>query len=94
VDKNRFGGSGRKFRIYIVPGVGVHLGMGALFDCISLKLGQRTENGTIKLDGASMGRIGTFVKYAYEGKEDKFTPFFEALSSYHPALDEETHETD
>lgn len=94
VEKNRFGGSGRKFRIYVVPGRGIHLGMGAMFDCIIAKLGQRTEQGTIKLDGASMGRIGTFVKYAFEGKDDKFTPFFEALYNYHPELEEAKDESE
>lgn len=89
VEKNRFGGSGRKFRIYIVPGRGVHTGMGAMFDCIHLKLGSRTDTGTIKLDGASMGRVGTFARYAFEGKDEKFTPFHEALFNFHPELEEE-----
>ena len=88
VEKNRFGGRGRKFRLYLVPGRGLHMGMGAMFDCINLKLAERTETGTIKIDKVSAGRIGAFVTAAYERHEEKFAPFFELLDGYHPDLAE------
>ncbi len=88
VEKNRFGGRGRKFRLYLVPGRGIHLGMGAMFDCIGLKMVARTETGTIKIDGVSAGRIGSFVNAAYEQHNEKFAPFFELLDGYHPELAE------
>jgi hypothetical protein len=88
VEKNRFGGRGRKFRLYLVPGRGIHLGMGAMFDCINLKLAERTETGTIKIDKVSAGRIGAFVTAAYDRNDEKFNPFFELLDGYHPDLAE------
>jgi RecA/RadA recombinase len=88
VEKLRFGGRGRRFRVYIVPGVGVHKGMTAMFDCIAMKLGERNQSGTISLGGSALGRIGSFVEAAYTGKEEKFEPFLEELADYNPDMNE------
>ena len=87
VEKLRFGGRGRRFRVYIVPGVGVHKGMTALFDCIANKLGERNQTGTISLQGTNVGRIGSFVEAAYTSKDEKFEPFIEVMRDYNPDLD-------
>jgi len=87
LEKNRFGGRGRRFRVYIVPGRGVHVGMSAMFDAIlSTKQAERNTTGQISLMGEKMGRIGTFVNAAFKGDDEKFTPFLEAIESYVPEL--------
>lgn len=87
VEKNRFGGRGRKFRIYIVPGRGVHLGMGALFDAINLKLASRSKTGTISIGDTKVARIGAFVKAAWDGQDEMFDPFRELIANFEPGLD-------
>jgi RecA/RadA recombinase len=96
VEKNRFGGKGRKFRLYIVPGRGVHIGMSALFDACVMGLAERTKTGYIKVGDVSYGRIGTFVKDAWEGKDESFTPFLEIMETHEPVLSDviETEEDD
>jgi RecA/RadA recombinase len=94
LEKLRFGGRGRRFRVYIVPGVGVHSGMTAMFDCIALKVGARSDKGMISLQDSTMGRIGSFVEAAYTGKDEKFEPFLEVLADYNPSLDGEDEESE
>lgn len=92
VEKNRFGGRGRKFRVYIVPGRGVHPGMSAMFDCCVMGLAERTKTGTIKIGDVNHGRIGTFVKDAWGGKDESFGPFLEILETHDPILSDATTE--
>ena len=49
VEKLRFGGPGRKFQYYIVPGFGVHAGVSAMFDAfeITAKLNIAKKKGKI-----------------------------------------------
>jgi len=93
VEKNRFGGKGRKFRLYIVPGRGVHLGMSAMFDACVAGLAERTKTGYIKIGNVSHGRIGSFVRDAWEGKDESFEPFLETLQAYEPVLADSTEES-
>jgi len=80
-EKLRFGGRGRTFSFYIVPGLGVHPGASAMFDCFDLGLAER--KATIKMDGKSMGYLKKeFLDYAESGKVRKFDPFVEALQKY------------
>jgi len=80
-EKLRFGGKGRGFSFYIVPGLGVHPGASAMFDCFDYGLAERGT--TVKMDGKSMGYIKKeFLDYAETGKTRKFDPFVEALQKY------------
>lgn len=80
-EKLRFGGKGRTFGYYIVPGLGVHVGASAMFDCFNYGLAERGT--TVKMDGKSMGYIKKeFLDYAETGKVRKFDPFIEALAKY------------
>jgi len=80
-EKLRFGGRGRTFSYYIVPGIGVHPGASAMFDCFNHGLAERGT--TVKMDGKSMGYIKKeFLDYAESGKTRKFDPFIEALQKY------------
>jgi energy-coupling factor transporter ATP-binding protein EcfA2 len=80
-EKLRFGGRGRTFSYYIVPGIGVHPGASAMFDCFNYGLAERGT--TVKMDGKSMGYIKKeFLDYAESGKVRKFDPFIESLQKY------------
>lgn len=54
VEKLRFGGRGRKFQFYIVPGYGVHAGVTAMFDAFDLtaRLDTLKKKGKIREDAA------------------------------------------
>jgi RecA/RadA recombinase len=85
VEKLRFGGRGRSFNYYIVPGLGVHPGASAMFDCFALGLAKR--DSVVKLDGKSMGYLKKdLLEYAMTGKSRKFEPFVEALAQYEETL--------
>jgi RecA/RadA recombinase len=78
VEKLRFGGRGREFTVYIVPGFGVHVGASAMFDCFTFGEAERSAN--VKLDGKNMGYLkANLLSYAAEGKSRKFTPFIEKM---------------
>lgn len=80
-EKLRFGGKGRTFSYYIVPGIGVHPGVSAMFDCFDVGLAERST--TVKMGGKSMGYLKKeFLDYAESGKMRKFDPFIEALEKY------------
>ena len=83
VEKLRFGGKGRSFQFYIVPGFGVHPGVTAMFDAIANGFAERTKVGQIKMNDKTFGRIKSeLLTYAAEGKSRKFTPFIEVLNDY------------
>jgi hypothetical protein len=85
LEKLRYGGPGREFQYYIVPGYGVHEGASAMFDCFSLGLAKRDT--TVKLDGKSMGYLKKdLLLYAHEGKQRKFEPFVEALKAHENSM--------
>lgn len=85
LEKLRYGGPGREFQYYIVPGYGVHAGATAMFDCFNLGLAERGT--TVKLDGKSMGYLKKdLLSYAYEGKDRKFDPFVEALKAHEDSM--------
>lgn len=98
LEKLRYGGPGREFQYYIVPGYGVHVGATAMFDCFNLGIAKRDT--TVKLDGKSMGYLKKdFLDYAHEGKDRKFDPFIEALKIHEDSMrlklmDEVEHEVE
>jgi RecA/RadA recombinase len=80
-EKMRFGGKGREFQYYIVPGVGVHPGATALFDCVELGLVERGT--TLKMNGKSLGYLKKdFLDHANGSKSRRFDVFFEVLQEY------------
>lgn len=78
VQKLTYGPSKRKFKVFLLAGRGIHVGLTAMVDCVDLELAKRESRGVV-LDGTNIGRIGTLLKAAREGKDAKFKPFFEAL---------------
>lgn len=77
VEKLRFGGRGRKFKFYIVPGYGVHVGAGAMFDCFDL--GYAEQGATVKLDGKSLGYIRKDLLNKAVRKPELFEPFVDEI---------------
>jgi RecA/RadA recombinase len=87
IEKLRFGGRGRTFQFYIVPGYGVHVGASAMFDCFEYELAD--QGATVKVDGRSLGYIRKdLLFYALSGKERKFTVFREKLEHYGRSIKE------
>jgi RecA/RadA recombinase len=85
VEKLRFGGRGKHFSYYIVPGLGVHPGASAMFDCFDLGLADR--GSTVKINGKSLGYLKKdLLEYAMTGKNRKFEPFQELLAEYEATL--------
>ena len=92
VEKLRFGGRGRTFGFYIVPGYGVHEGVSAMFDAFEMTYRMRKSpldylkaerKARVKLDGKSLGYLKKdLLAYALEGKRRKFYPFQEAMSRF------------
>lgn len=81
VEKLRFGGRGREFTYYIVPGFGVHPGASAMFDCISFGIAKREARVT--LDGKSLGYLkADLLSYAAQGKSRKFDVFQDRIAEY------------
>jgi RecA/RadA recombinase len=81
VEKLRFGGRGRHFQFYIVPGHGIHPGVTAMFDAFDQGLAER--GARVKLDGKSLGFLkADLLSYAAEGKRRKFYPFQEVMNRY------------
>jgi len=80
VEKLRYGGRGKKFRFYIVPGYGVHTGATAMFDC--LKYGLATSDAKVKIGDKSIGYLrADLLKAAAQGNTRKFAQFEEELAS-------------
>jgi hypothetical protein len=81
VEKLRFGGKGRMFQFYIVPGFGVHPGVTAMFDAFAYGFAERGSR--VKMNDKSFGYLKSdLLTYAAEGKSRKFTPFVDALRGY------------
>lgn len=79
VDKLRYGGAGRTFKVVLLPEIGVHPGLTAVQDC--KWYGLLDEGRTIKLNGNSFGYFTQLVEKARDG-EEIFDPFHEALNDY------------
>ena len=81
INKLRFGGKGREFRVCLLAGQGVHRGLTAMFDCVEAGRAERTKQGYIKIGDKSVGRIGELIAAAEGDKDKTFEPFIEALES-------------
>jgi RecA/RadA recombinase len=80
VEKLRYGGKGRKFKIAYVPGWGVRPNLTAMIDCVDLGIADR--KATVKIGDQSFGYISKMVEEDLSGNDDFFAPFHEALKNY------------
>lgn len=77
VEKLRYGGKGRKFKIAYVPGYGVRPNLTALIDCADLGLADR--KATVKVGDVSLGYVSKLVEEDLSGNDEVFAPLHEAL---------------
>ncbi len=89
VKKNRWGFKDRTFNLFVLAGKGIHLGLTAMYDCITLK--RATADKSIKIGDKSFGYMKDIVEQAQQGNETFFMPFFEALNTHN---NEETTSSD
>lgn len=82
IEKFNFGPDKRTFHVFMLGGVGLHLGLSAVWDCIFLK--KATLDNTIKMDGKSYGRANKLI--AGRDDEDLFKPFIDKLND-NPEID-------
>jgi len=81
VEKLRFGGRGRWFNFYIVPGMGVHVGVSAMFD--AFRYGVAERGARVKLGDRKIGYLkADLLKYAADGNTRKFNVFHEAMQEF------------
>jgi len=86
VEKLRWGGHGDRIAsVFVIPGVGVHVGMTAVMDCLRGGLAKRENVVKVKSiirgeeEWKSAGRMKQLVEWAIEGDEAKFNSFQRAL---------------
>lgn len=79
VVKNRWGLKDRTFNLFVLSGKGIHSGLTAMYDAISL--GLATKERTIKIGGTVYGTMKEMVQAAHEGKDDTFIPFWDILKT-------------
>ena len=80
LDKNRYGGKGKKgrpFKFVIVPNVGIHLGLSAVQDCNWL--GLLEDSPRIRLDGTDYGYFKNLAGRVQKGEDVDLEPFKEKL---------------
>lgn len=84
VTKNRMGYTDRKSLLFMLAGEGVHTGMTAVIDCITLKLAEKDK--IIKMGDRSYGYMKNLIGYAAQHDPEPFQPFIAALKDYHANL--------
>ena len=77
--KNRYGFDRKTFTVFVKSGVGIHLGLTAMFDALDLKVAKRSK--TIKIGDASFGYLKDILTKEWENDEF-FQPFYDALKEY------------
>ena len=77
LEKLRYGGKGRKFKFFIIPGYGVRTRLSVVQDCVDLGLAERSA--TVKIGDKSFGYISKMVEADLAGDDKVFAPFYEAL---------------
>jgi len=83
--KHRYGAKGKLFQFYIVPGMGVHHGATAMFDCLEMGYAQTT--GKIDMDDQKYDYRVEFLRYAATGKQLRFAPFVDKLNEVRKIID-------
>ena len=79
LEKLRYGGTRRDelAQVFIIPGLGISVGLTAVFDCF--RQGLASRGAIVKLGDKSHGRIGVLIDAARKSDNDVFQPFVEAL---------------
>jgi RecA/RadA recombinase len=92
VTKNRFGYRDRIFYIVMLSGVGIHIGLTAMYDCFVLGLAERGK--VVKIDGKSFGYMKDIFKEAHNGNNAILEPFLELINGNPTIIDNQEPEND
>lgn len=68
LEKLRFGGRGREFKFFMIPGYGPHPGLSALYDGFDMDAVER--GSVVKFKGKSLGYLSKLVQQAENGQVD------------------------
>lgn len=79
VVKNRWGFKNREFKLFVLAGTGIHLGMTALWDGIDLGVVKMKTMRSVKIGDVSYGAMRKIIQEAHDKNDDFFEPFFLAL---------------
>lgn len=82
VVKNRWGLKEKTFNLFVLSGKGIHKGLTAMYDCISMGLAERGR--TIKIGDTTYGTMKECVQQAHAGNDEFFIPFREILNEKSP----------
>lgn len=80
IEKNNFGPTNREFDIYVIGGIGIHVGLTAMYDCLTYGLAEEVKGAKVSIDGQVLGSIRSF----HESWQDPsiFDPFIQALKEH------------
>lgn len=79
IEKNNFGPTNREFVVYVVGGIGIHVGLTAMYDALNYGLADEIKGGKVCIDGEIIGNISTLVK-SWED-DSLFQPFITLMKS-------------
>jgi len=94
VEKNRFGFEDRIFYIVILGGIGIHIGLTAMYDCIQLGIAERGRGNKITMNDVTYGNFQSIFGKAREGDNEFFQPFVDALKGNVPTLKDKKEDVD
>lgn len=77
IEKNNFGPTNREFIVYTVGGIGIHVGLTAMYDALNYGLAEEIKGAKVAIDGEIIGSI----KNLTESWEDNsvFEPFLQVI---------------
>ena len=92
VVKNRWGYQDNVFQVFMLAGFGLHAGMTALWDCLTLKLIRRNK-GRLFHEKEDLGLLGHFAKSAKQGQNEVFDLFYRLLEGHNAEPRSEPEDT-
>lgn len=77
IEKNNFGPTNREFDVYMIGGVGIHVGLTAMYDALNYGLAEEVKGAKIAIDGEEIGSIRNLT----ESWDDPtiFEPFIKVI---------------
>lgn len=84
VEKNNFGPTNREFDVYMIGGIGIHVGITAMFDALNYGLAEEIKGAKVAIEGEVIGSIRNLI----ESWEDYtvFDPFIKLIEDNEDAI--------
>lgn len=78
IEKNNFGPTNKEFDVYMVGGIGIHVGLTAMFDCLKYGLAEEVKGAKIAIDGQVIASTRNLI----DGWEDEefYKPFVDLIA--------------